>query len=78
MEGVVRNLPALQAALAHMRVGAPRRHGAGAVQSAAGGGGDFPSGSQVSASSPHPACSAAEAAAAAAVFLPLRHLHRSL
>lgn len=26
----------------------------------------------------HPACSAAEAAAAAAVSLPLRHLHRSL
>lgn len=78
MEGGARNCPARQAALLRMRVCAPRRHGAGAVQSAAGGGGDFPSGSQVSASSPHPACSAAEAAAAAAVFLPLRHLHRSL
>lgn len=42
------------------------RHGAGAVQSVAGGGGDFPSGSRVSASSSNPACSAAEAAVAAA------------
>lgn len=78
MEGGARNFPALQAAPLRMRVCVPHRHGAGAVQSAAGGGGDFPSGSQVSASSPHPACSAAEAAAAAVVFLPLRHLHRSL
>lgn len=45
---------------------APSRYGAGAVQSAAGGGGDFPSGSPVSASSSHSACSAAEAAVAAA------------
>lgn len=48
------------------RSSAPCRHGASAVQSAAGGGGDFPSGDRVSASSSHPACSAAEAAVAAA------------
>lgn len=46
-----------------------RRHGVGAVQSAAGGGGDFPSGVPVSASSFHLACSAAEAALAAAGVL---------
>lgn len=51
MEGGARALPAV---LLRTRPGAPRRHGAGAVQSAAGGGGDFPSGSQVSASSPTP------------------------
>lgn len=53
----------------------------GSVQSAAGGGGDFPSGSPVSASSSssYPACSAAaEAAVRQRLSLPLRHLHLGL